>query len=79
MTDLPDTVTVEEQAQAAGRKPQGILPVGAYPDLDEFRDRVMGFLQSQPHADGSVPLMMAKSKAGELDYWLRAHRNRLNQ
>jgi hypothetical protein len=73
MTDLPETVTVEEQAKAAG---QGkILPIGAYPDLDRFRETVQAFLRSEQPQHGEA-LAMAKTKATEMDFWLRTHRGR---
>jgi hypothetical protein len=70
--ELPEVITVAEQAQAAGRKTGDILPPGAHPDLDALRDHIRGFLP-----DGtSQAAMMAKSKAEELLFWLRAARNR---
>jgi hypothetical protein len=73
MTDLPETITVKEQAQASG---QGkILPIGAYPDIDQLRDHVRAFLMAEQHQGGEA-LAMAKTKATEMDFWLRTHRGR---
>lgn len=73
MSDLPTEITVQQQAQAAG---QGkILPPGAYPDIDDLRDRIQAFLMAE-NPQSSEALMMAKVKATEMDFWLRTHRGR---
>jgi hypothetical protein len=71
MTDLPETISVKEQAEAAGKGK--ILPIGAYPDIDELRDHIQSFLrQERPRHDQA--LAVARTKADELIYWLRANR-----
>lgn len=74
MTDLPERITVEEQAHAAGKGT--ILPVGAYPDIDRLRDFIKTFLMAEKNQDATA-LAIAKTKAAELDFWLRTHRSRI--
>jgi hypothetical protein len=71
MSDLPETISVEEQARAAGMGK--ILPVGAYPDIDQLRDHIQTFFKAERNQDNHA-LAMAKTKAAEMDFWLRAHR-----
>jgi hypothetical protein len=72
MTDLPTEISIAEQAEKAGRRTQAILPVGAYPDLDTLREHVQTFMPDGKSQAG----MMARAKAMELDFWLRASRQR---
>lgn len=72
MSDLPEKITVQEQAQAAG---MGKIPVGAYPDIDALRDQIDHMLQAE-RPQNSHALIMAKVKATELDFWLRTHRGK---
>lgn len=73
MSDLPQEISVREQAEAAGRGK--ILPVGAYPDIDALRDHLQAFFRAEKHQEGEA-LAMAKTKATEMDFWLRTHRGR---
>ena len=74
VTELPSEISVREQAEAAGRGK--ILPVGAYPDIDALREYVQAFLMAERHQEDEA-LAMAKTKATEMDFWLRSHRGRI--
>lgn len=52
-----------------------ILPVGAYPDIDALREHIQAFLKAERHQEDEA-LAMAKTKATEMDFWLRTHRGR---
>lgn len=69
--ELPETITVAEQARAAGR--QDIRPPGA-DDIDAFRTQCFGFINGQ--SGSSEALAMAKTKADEMVFWLRRARER---
>jgi hypothetical protein len=72
MSDLPTEISIAEQAEKAGRRTQAILPAGVYPDLDALREHIKDFMPDGKSQAG----MMARAKAMELDFWLRAGRQR---
>ena len=68
-SELPETISIAEQAQASGRQ---ILPPGADPEIDALREHCRGFIAAMPGDPKAHGIIMAKTKLEELIFWLRA-------
>ena len=71
--DLPETISIDEQARAAGRRGQEIRPADDRDDIDALREQCFAFINGQGQSEA---LAYAKTKADEMIFWLRRHRER---
>lgn len=72
MSELPEGVSIEDQAAAAGRPRVGDTRMGS-DDIDELRSHVTGFCNRQ--GPNTPSLSRARTKFEEALFWLRSHRN----
>ena len=68
--ELPEVVTVHEQAKHAGRQE---IRTGR-DDIDELRMHCTAFMDREGGA--GTDLSMARTKMDEMIFWLRRHRER---
>lgn len=71
--ELPEVITVAEQARDAGQR---IRAADAHDDIDDLKQRCLAFINSQEKGTPSPALAMAKTKLEEMVFWIRRHRER---
>ena len=71
MSEQPETVTIDEQAEVAGRK-RGDIRKGT-DDIDALATTLKQFCDQQ--GQSTAALSNARTKFSEAVYWLRHHRD----
>lgn len=75
---LPETITVEEQAQVAGqpRRAGDQRKPGEHDEIDAVRDHIRAMLAEDPAKWEPEAKSAALTKLDEMMFWLRAARER---